>query len=170
MPESLSKTHCSQFNFHWCSSSKKFAEKQLLWIFLQNSRGNKWRIDLLANFYGEACLTAYLNKTRVLTGRHFFRCFKENLGTHLERNKILNCVFSALIVLGLFIIEICNLYLNTLLLKVSLVLMSIQKVFKPFTGRIFYQQSEEKSCLFTTSVWLDTKSACWLRLLVFLKT
>ena len=33
--------------------------------------------------HGEVCLTACLNKIKVLIGKHIFRYFKENSGTHL---------------------------------------------------------------------------------------
>ena len=53
-------------------------------IFLQNQRGDKSKIYLLVKLHGEVCLTACLNKNKVLIGKHFLRYFKENVGTHLK--------------------------------------------------------------------------------------
>ena len=39
---------------------------------------------LFRKLHGEVCLTACLNKIKVLIGKHFFRQFKDNLGTHLK--------------------------------------------------------------------------------------
>ena len=56
----------------------------MLRIFLQNPGGDKWRIYLLVKLHDEVCLTAYLNKIKVLIGKHFFCYFKKNLGTYLK--------------------------------------------------------------------------------------
>ena len=50
---------------------------------LQNRRSYKRRIHFLLKLHCELCLTAYPNKIKVLVDKHFFRYFKENLGTHL---------------------------------------------------------------------------------------
>ena len=46
-------------------------------------RSDKWRICFLVKLHGKPCLTACLNKIKVLIGKHFFRHFKENLGTQV---------------------------------------------------------------------------------------
>ena len=40
--------------------------------FLKNRRSDKWRIYFLLKFHDELCLTACLNKIKVLIGKHFF--------------------------------------------------------------------------------------------------
>ena len=83
MHNSLSKTLCSQSNFHWRSSRKTFGGKYLLSIFLQIWTGDKWKIHILVKLRGEICYTVYFNKIKILMGNHFFRYFKKNLGTRL---------------------------------------------------------------------------------------
>ena len=53
-------------------------------MFLQNRKGDEWRIYLLVMLHDEICLTACLNKIKVLIDKLFFCYFKENLGKHLK--------------------------------------------------------------------------------------
>ena len=114
----------------------------------------------------------------------------------IDKNSILEVVhFTIFIVFGLFTLEICHLFLNSLLsntfnstrqcrkfldhlldwypihkyrIKDEFILRSI-KLRKFVFDKGLIQLIGEKSCLFTTSIWQDTQKCC-LCLLVFRKT
>ena len=63
---------------------KGLGKNLLLWLFLQNSSGDKWKVYLLVKLHDKVCLAACLKNIKVLIDKYYFCYFKENLGTHLK--------------------------------------------------------------------------------------
>ena len=112
-----------------------------------------WRIHFPVKFHDELCLTVYLNKIKILIGKHFFCYFKENLDTLLEivlhryscKSSTLEIVhFQSLKILDYLPLKLVIFFEKVLFLTFSIVLMSILKVCRPFTRLIFYKQISHK--------------------------
>ena len=54
-----------------------------VWMFQQNRGSDKWKIHFLLESYYELCLVGRPKKIKILTGKYFFRFFKENLGADI---------------------------------------------------------------------------------------
>ena len=55
----------------------KFKNKRNNWIFGQNRRSDKWRIQFLAKLSDELCLVSFLNKISLLIGKNFLLLWLE---------------------------------------------------------------------------------------------
>ena len=111
---------------------------------------------LLVNLHGEVCLTACLNKIKVLIGKYFFHYYKENLGTlikmwnlyyrdaNIKTESCKLCIFNP-ILFELFTIEMCHLSLKHSLLfnKLNSFNVSIESL-RSFTGLTFFKQMSYK--------------------------
>ena len=74
---------CKHFAYFLGTANLKKNSLLVRTISIVIFRSDKWRIHFLVKLHDKPCLTACLTKIKALIGKHFFRYFKENFGTHL---------------------------------------------------------------------------------------